>query len=226
VRDVGAAYAEGRRRITELVHDLDDDTARAPVPACPAWSVHDVVAHLSGICADILEGRIDGVATDPWTAAQIAARTAVPLPDLLDEWGELAPKVEAVAATFGDAGDQWVADQATHEHDIRGALGAPGARDSQTAAIAVDFMVGGFLLGVAGRGLPVLEVRAGDRTWASGPGEPAVRLRTERFEVMRSVAGRRSIDQLRALPWEGEPAPYLDAFTWGPFRPAAAPVVE
>jgi uncharacterized protein (TIGR03083 family) len=226
VRDVGAAYAEGRRRITEIVHDLDDHTARAPVPACPAWSVHDVVAHLSGICADIVEGRIDGVATDPWTAAQVTARTAVPLADLLDEWGELAPKVEAMAAGFGDAGDQWVADQATHEHDIRGALGAPGARDSETAAIAVDFMVGGFLLGVAARGLPTLEVRAGDRRWASGPDEPAVRLRTEPFEAMRSVAGRRSLDQLRALPWEGDPEPYLDAFTWGPFRPAAAPVVE
>jgi hypothetical protein len=79
---------------------------------------------------------------------------------------------------------------------------------------------------VAARGLPTLAVRAGDRTWASGPDEPAVRLETEPFELLRAVGGRRSLDQVRALGWDGDPGPYLEAFTWGPFRPATAPVVE
>jgi uncharacterized protein (TIGR03083 family) len=228
VTDVGAAYAEGRRRLTALVGDLDDRGAATPVPTCPAWSVHDVVAHLTGVCADVLAGRIDGVGTDPWTDAQVAARRATPFADVLAEWNEVAPGVEAIADGFGAAGYQWVGDQALHEHDVRGALDRPGARDSETIDMGLRFMVPGFLEAVANRDLPVLALRAGDRTWTSGNDgdEPATRLELEPFEALRAICGRRSPDQLRALPWTGDPEPYLPAFSWGPFQPPANPVVE
>ena len=224
--DVGAAYAEGRHRLTELVQDLDDDAAATAVPCCPAWSVHDVVAHLTGVCADVLAGRIEGIGTDPWTDAQVVARRDQPLKDVLTEWNEVAPAVEAMAGAFGTAGFQWVGDQAIHEHDLRGALDRPGARDSETVHVGLRFMVPGFLQAVADLGLPVLEVEVGERTWRSGDGEPAVRLPLEAFDALRSVCGRRSIDQLRALPWTGDPEPYLEAFTWGPFTPPATAVAE
>lgn len=224
---MGAAYAEGRRRITELLQGLDDAAAAgATVPCCPAWSVHDVVAHLTGVCADVLAGRIDGVGTDPWTEAQVDARRDVPLKDILTEWNEVAPAVEAMAGAFGRAGFQWVGDQAIHEHDLRGALDRPGARDSETVRVGLRFMVPGFLEGVAALGLPVLEVEAGDRTWRSGEGDPAVRLRVEPFAALRSLCGRRSLDQIRALPWTDDPEPYLEAFTWGPFTPPGTDVAE
>jgi uncharacterized protein (TIGR03083 family) len=224
--DVGAAYAAGRHRLTELVEDLDDDAAAATVPCCPAWSVHDVIAHLTGVCADVLAGRIDGVGTDPWTDAQIVARRDLPLKDVVVEWNEVAPAVEAMAGAFGAAGFQWVGDQVIHEHDVRGALGCPGARDSETIDIGLRFMVPGFLDAVAALGVPILEVQAGGRAWRSGEGEPAVRLPLEPFEALRSLCGRRSPDQLRSLPWTGDPEPYLEAFTWGPFTPPATAVVE
>jgi uncharacterized protein (TIGR03083 family) len=225
VTDVGAAYAEGRHRLTELVQDLDDATATT-VPCCPAWSIHDVVAHLTGVCADVLAGRIDGIGTDPWTDAQVAARRDLPLKDVLTEWNEVAPAVEAMAGAFGKAGFQWVGDQAIHEHDVRGALDRPGARGSETVHVGLRFMVPGFLEAVAALGLPALEVQVGDRTWCSGEGEPAARLPLEPFDALRSVCGRRSLDQLRALPWSGDPEPYLEAFTWGPFTPPATAVAE
>lgn len=224
--DVGAAYAEGRHRLTALVADLDEERAATPVPACPAWSVHDVIAHLTGVCTDVLAGRIDGVATDPWTEAQVAARRHVPLREVLVEWNEVAPAVEAMSGAFGRAGAQWVGDQAVHEHDVRGALGRPGARDSDTIQIGLGFMVPGFLDAVAALGLPPLEVRVGDRTWRWGEGEPAARLALEPFDALRALCGRRSTDQLRALPWTGDPDPYLEAFTWGPFTPPTTAVVE
>ena len=223
---MGAAYAEGRRRLTELVADLDEDGAATPVPTCPAWSVHDVVAHLTGVCADVLAGKIDGVATDPWTEAQVTARLDVPLRDVLAEWNEVAPAVEAMAGAFGRAGFQWVGDQAIHEHDVRGALDRPGARDSETVHVGIQYMVPGFLDAVASLGLPTLEVQVGDRTWRSADEEPAVRLPLDAFEALRSLCGRRSTEQLRALPWTADPEPYLEAFTWGPFTPPATPVVE
>jgi hypothetical protein len=185
-----------------------------------------VVAHLTGVCADVLSGRIEGIATEPWTGAQVTARRDVPLKDVLTEWNEVAPAVEAMAGAFGRAGFQWVGDQAIHEHDLRGALGRPGARDSETVHVGLRFMVPGFLEAVAALGLPVLEVEAGDRTWRSGEGHPAVRLLLEPFEALRSLCGRRSLDQIRALPWTGVPEPYLEAFTWGPFTPPATDVAE
>ncbi len=57
--DVGPLYAKGRERIAGLVHDLDPERAATSVPPCPGWTVHDVVAHLSGICADIVGGRFE-----------------------------------------------------------------------------------------------------------------------------------------------------------------------
>jgi len=226
VTDVGAAYAEGRHRLTELVADLDDAGATAPVPACPAWSIHEVIAHLTGVCTDVLAGRIEGVGTDPWTDAQVTARREATLADVLAEWNEVAPAVEAMSGAFGRAGHQWVGDQAIHEHDVRGALGRPGARDSETVHIGLTFMVPSFLDAVAALGLPPLEVQVAERTWRSADGEPAARLDLEPFDALRSLCGRRSTDQLRALPWTGNPEPYLEAFTWGPFTPPATAVVE
>lgn len=134
--DVGAVYAEGRERVSGLVAELDVAGAATVVPACPAWSVKDVLAHLTGICADIMAGNIEGVATDPWTAAQVDARRSATIGEVVAEWNEVAPQVEAMAAGFGPAGHQWVGDFATHEHDVRGALGRPGARDSQASPSA------------------------------------------------------------------------------------------
>ena len=223
---MGAAYAEGRRRLTELVADLDDGAAAAGVPCCPAWSVHDVVAHLTGVCTDVLAGKIDGVGTDPWTDAQVLARRNSPLAEVLAEWNEVAPAVEAMSGAFGAAGFQWVGDQAIHEHDVRGALDRPGARDSETIHVGLRFMAPSFLEAVSSLGLPTLEVRVGERSWRSDDGEPAERLALDAFEALRAFCGRRSEEQLRVLPWTGDPDAYLAAFTWGPFTPPATPVVE
>ena len=38
------------------------------VPATPEWRAHDVLAHLVGVTDDVVNGRLDGIATDAWTA--------------------------------------------------------------------------------------------------------------------------------------------------------------
>ena len=45
-----------------------------------------------------------------------------------------------MADQFGRSGAQLVTDAATHEHDIRGALGRPGARDSDAVEIAFQYV--------------------------------------------------------------------------------------
>src|SRR5882672_10104423 len=98
--DVAALYAEGRARVTGLVEGLSDEDAKAPVPTCPQWSVHDVLAHVTGVCADVLSGNIGGVASDSWTDAQVAARRAHSMKQIVDEWNEIAPQVESFANHF------------------------------------------------------------------------------------------------------------------------------
>ena len=96
-------------------------------PATPEWRVHDLLAHLSGVAADIVQGNLAGVATDPWTAKQVEARRDWTLEQLLGAWDEDGSAVDATIdglppGTFG----QLLFDTWTHEQDLRGALGVPG----------------------------------------------------------------------------------------------------
>src|SRR5262249_34453842 len=94
VEGIGPIYADGRLRLADLVAAASSDEHMASVPGCPEWAVRDVVAHVTGVCADVIAGNVDGVATEPWTAAQVAARRQQSVDDILTEWSEVAPQVE------------------------------------------------------------------------------------------------------------------------------------
>src|SRR4051794_24832313 len=93
VMDAAAHYANTRTRIMELVADLPPADLVRIAPATPEWRVRDIVAHLGGGCADILNGNIEGVATDPWTAAQVEPRRELPFEEVVGEWAELSPRI-------------------------------------------------------------------------------------------------------------------------------------
>lgn len=221
---VGAAYAGCRARIVDLTAELDADRAASAVPACPQWTVHDVVAHVTGVVDDALAGRLDGVATDPWTAAQVDARRATPIADIVAEWNAKAPAFEAVLDPIGDAGRQAVADLVTHEHDVRAALGAPGARGSDAMHIGLGFVAPLLVGAAAERGLSV-RVRASDGA-VFGDADAAVELSGDAFSLLRAMTGRRSLRQLRELDWRGDADPVLPLFTFGPFQPSPVDINE
>lgn len=224
---IATAYAGGRARISRLVADLEEHEASAIAPGCPQWTVKDVVAHVTGVCSDILAGNLDGVTTEPWTAAQVDARRLLPVAEIVAEWSELGPQVEAMLPSFPpEPAAQLVADLTTHEHDVRGALARPGARDSDALFIGLEFVAPNFLTAVAGRGLPPLSARAGDSEWVANGARPVASVTAEPFELLRAITGRRSPSQLRQLTWDCDPEPYLPAFAWGPFRVPTADVVE
>lgn len=226
--ETGPLYRETRERVTALVRDLDDEVLRGVVPACPAWTIHDVVAHVTGVCVDIIEGRLEGVATDPWTDAQVAARRGAPIGEILAEWNEYAPRCEEIAHLFPDGSDvQWLADLTTHEHDIRGAVGAPGARDSASVAAGFPWLADRFGRSLDARGIPPLRfVTTEEAELVAGTGDAAASLTAPRFELFRALTGRRSAAQIAAMRWDGDPEPYVAALAWGPFRPAASDVTE
>ena len=133
--EVADHYRTARLRITELVLSLDDDELARAVPACPGWTVHDVVSHITGVADDALNGRMDGVATDPWTAAQVERGRGASTADLLERWTEQAAVFESFPLP-----PQAVIDLTTHEQDIRGAVDQPGARDTDEIQFAFELV--------------------------------------------------------------------------------------
>lgn len=210
-------YRDTRERLTALVAELDDDGLATPVPACPGWTVRDVTAHLVAVVEDALAGRLTGPPTDEQTAAQVARFDDRSQAEILATWTELAPQLEPAIAEL----EVWpaVLDVAAHEQDIRGALGRPGARDTDVIHEGAGRLIGWLRPPVA------MVIDVGDEQIRVGPdGDPVLGLTTDRFDAFRWRLGRRSRSQLAGLDWSGDPAPVLDHLVV--FGPAPADVVE
>ena len=212
-----ALYRAARERVTELVL-AHPDGDRAPAPATPGWCVHDLVAHLTGVAEDLLEGRVPKTGPTPeWTSGHVQRGAGVPAAELLTTWAGLSSSVEEILA----ARPVWPIglDVGAHEHDIRGALGNTEERDSDIVRAGASVLL---------RGLRVprpLVVRTEHEELRVGPedGDPAL-LTTTTFEAFRWRLGRRSRAQLAAMDWSGDPEPFLDSLCV--FGPAAADVHE
>jgi len=222
------AYAGIRQRLTELLEGVSDDEAAAVmVPACPEWTVTDVVAHLYGVEVDIMDGNVEGAGTTAWADEQVRRFSPLGLRQLCEAWNETSPQVEAMGGTFPPrAAAQLVFDACTHEHDLRGAVGRPGARDTDSVVIGLTFIEDSIRGLVEDKQLPGIELASPHFETTIGPGPAPVRVSTSAFELFRTFAGRRSPEQIRALPWDGDPSPYLAVFDRGPLQPPHRPLVE
>src|SRR5689334_21231511 len=178
------AYQALRGRVRVVVEHADDGAMQAIVPATPEWRAHDVLAHLVGVSDDVVNGRLDGIASDGWTQAQVDARLDRGTGDLLAEWEETAPQFESMlAAAPAEIAGQALFDAATHEHDLRNALGAPGARDSDAVGTGWEWLVGARTRD----GARALRFVVEDGEQASGVGDPVARIEASRFELFRAV---------------------------------------
>jgi hypothetical protein len=191
-----------------------------------------------------MAGNIAGAATDEWTAAQVEKRRDWKLAQIFAEWDDTGGQVAIMLDDFpGWYGRQMVADVSTHEHDLRGAMDQPGERDSDGVSIGIDFLVNVILhSAMTAFGLGPLRVRAGDRNWVVGTGDPPTgdrdawlaaagssdslptpaappvgTLTVEPFELFRAMTGRRSASQIQGFEWSIDPEPYLPVFGYGPF---------
>jgi uncharacterized protein (TIGR03083 family) len=201
------AYRDLRERVTALIRECDPAALDAIAPATPEWRVRDVLAHMAGVNTDIVNGVLDGVGTDPWTAAQVAARRDWPIEQVLEEWAERATEVEANAPILGPAVGQWVFDACTHEHDVRQALGAPGGRDSAAVAIGFAWATDRLSDALDRAGAPGLCLHTDAGTKVVGSTGPRTGVHTSSFEIVRTMTGRRSRRQIEAYEWDGPARP-------------------
>jgi hypothetical protein len=200
--DLGEIYRTTRLRVADIV---DDSVADRPVPATPAWTTHDVVAHLAGVLDDVAAGNLGGAATDPWTAAQVERGRAKDIGQMIDEWAGASTGFEAfLSSPAGINASAAVMDISCHETDLRAALGLAPALTDEMLAWAAAGMRESFDAQVAAAGLPAVAIDVAD------------------FEMFRARLGRRTRDEVAAFGWSADPAPYLDIFFI--FGPTAHPI--
>src|SRR5439155_7428622 len=102
----------------------------------------------------------------------------------------------------GEGSRQAVADIACHEQDIRGALHRPGARDTSSMRIAVEWVAEQVVSSARSHGM-ALRVCSEDG-FAVGPVDAATVVTASSWELLRALTGRRSEDQLLQMEWQGD----------------------
>lgn len=200
------AYQELRLRVSDVIRTADPSAMAGPAPATPAWSVHDVVAHLVGLPDDVVNGRMDGLGSDAWTQAQVDKRADRSSAALLAEWEGNGPAFGALlAAAPAEISGQALFDAATHEHDLRHAIGAPGARDSDAVAEAWEWIIDARTRNDEHALCFVID--GGEQL--SGTGDIVARIEAPRFELFRAVSGRRAAAEIAEYKWDRDPEPKL-----------------
>lgn len=118
--DWGAIYRANAAAVAALARDLTADQLAIPVPASPAWTAHEVLAHLAGGPADAVTGRMDGAPGPEWTARHVSERVHLTVADLTEE---MLSHQDAIAeSTVGNPRPAIVWDIAVHHADLHEAF--------------------------------------------------------------------------------------------------------
>lgn len=173
-----------------------------------------MIAHLVSVC----RGVVDGTERHLWEIPVDGPGRE--LPALLEAWAALDAGVEGrLTEPFRRQHAILIMDCLSHELDLRSALGLPVLDDHPAYPVALDLVTLGFGAAVGARGLPALRVQTPGAEWLAGQGEPVATVRGHRHDLYRSLTGRRTVEQIYALDWTGDPGTWLPAFAWGPFQP-------
>ncbi len=184
--DWAQLYRDNVAAVTGLAEGLTVEQLGTHLPASPAWTVHDVLAHLAGGPADAVAGRMRGAPGPEWTARHVGERSALPVDVLLAEMQANLETVATSVATSPAPAIVW--DITVHHADLHEGLGL--GRPPEHFWSPVLEALGPRMLA----GAPAA-VTCGDQTW--GAGGDAVEVAP--YELYRSIFSRRSRTQM--LTW-------------------------
>lgn len=238
--DLKAVYAELREYVIDVLAPLDDDARSVTVPACPAWTIHDLVAHVTHVAgaiamgdhafgsaertlgADAAERARHFERMDAWTEAGVQARRDMPFDALVDEWRRSSDQLGDMIDGHTTLPDEtfreklvWTPtlDLVAHAGDLCAVIGVPMPRD--LGASKLSFSVQRMLASdraTSHDGEPlVITTERGDLTIGDPTDAPTVEV--DWWELLRTMYGRRSRDQINELLAPIDPTPYLEILT-------------
>jgi uncharacterized protein (TIGR03083 family) len=208
-------YLDSHRRVIDLVGRLSAAELGRRTPACPLWSVQDVLAHLAGNSAALLDGPGAGTKASPeWTQAQVEARHGRSVAELVAEWQHHAPEVAGIPLSSRS----WLPilhDALSHEADIRGAIGAP-LLPADALAAAWPLLTVPIERRLAPLGTVLLQLD--EQPVRLGEGSPDVAVEATLFDFWRAWFGRRSRAQIRGWVRLGDPERFAEQLPVFPAR--------
>lgn len=208
---LAAEYRNARLRMQAISDELVDDEVESPVAACPAWSVKDLFSHVTGIAVDLGAGNSPKGDTQAWVDRQVEERRNRPLSDVVDEWtraaGGFESMIEAAPAQLWGL----TYDTVVHEHDLRAAVGRPGARDSEGVKVAAELGLNLVKGDLARAGLPAVRISVDGHEHVVGNGEPELFWNGSAFECLRLLGSRRTAEEMSRAGFTGD----LDRFLSG-----------
>lgn len=194
------SYRQTRRSVLALLAQIPASSADLIVPACPEWTVQQTAAHLVGVPEDLLAGRMEGVASDEWTNAQVQRHAGESLDELRRALDATVDPFDAMLPAIPHpANSQLVMDALTHEIDLREALGLPIEESSLALSVAK-----GWLLNM----IEHRDQELFDKLLAADYSD---------LDLVRSLTGRNSRSQMDELGFPG--AQIVAALAGTPLRP-------
>jgi hypothetical protein len=203
--DLFEPYQRTRARVCSLLLDATPDALTRTVPACPAWSVHDLAAHLVGVPATLAAGNFPDGDVNAWLQVIVDERRDAEVGDLVQEWSTLDGAIEPMLQGMGTL---MFTDVSIHEHDLRGALGERDHGALEVDAI-MECELPSFAPPLQEAGLGAIVVEHDGHTWRSHDADAGWTLYVTPWEATRALGSRRTVDELRALPTDGGGEPYF-----------------
>jgi hypothetical protein len=245
VPDIAAAFRDIRHSLSEQLLDIDHEAWATPIPTRLEWTVKDTLAMLAGFAEALIEGHWNEDYSDAWADKDLRLRLQERFQEMIDlrrdrsgeevlkEWIGLAPRMERMMSgqvafppeihPFAAWTYLWAVVQ--NAHNIWTALGvASKDRDSEATSLCLESAIYWLDMRLQAKAIPALRVRTGQEEWVIGDGIPQATVTAPRFELFRALSGRRSLDQIRAFSWDGDPKPYLTVFS--PFEPPLEAIIE
>ncbi|MET9731326.1 maleylpyruvate isomerase family mycothiol-dependent enzyme [Streptomyces sp. NPDC006458] len=132
-----------RDALIPLLRTLPEEDFARPAPACPGWTVRDLLAHSSSALTRVVESRFEKDSFSPAANDRdIAERAGWSDQQVVDELERGMTEAGAVIARAGGVLDAVGLGEWVHAGDVRDALGRPGAYAGEGLPHALALLAG------------------------------------------------------------------------------------
>ena len=207
--DWEAWYLACLERVVDTVGTIGAVAAdRITIRACPQWTPRDLVGHLAGLAEDWVTTRLDGYASEAWTAAQIARHADQPLHDVLADWHVAGNRLVALDEhpTMGRPARWALGDALVHEADLYESIGSDQRPPLEPIVRHLGAAMARWSPTLANAGIALHVVTDTAQQWTIGaPDGDGITVSVDEYDCWRTIYGRRGRAATTNLRWSGDP---------------------